>query len=173
MLLYPMGDYSSYCETDRLQSRAAAWQTDQGLAVTERLSALVSYREEWFARSVSVDEMARRFDGTGLFHVEMFAGLPGKRTELLEQRRMENRYYEHLDRQQNLLFVREAGSNWDAMTIGFFEDLGAFAAAGTLYSSAEQDDAARAAGFEGIDQVGPYLRSLIDYHHDTLGVPAR
>jgi hypothetical protein len=173
MLIYPMGDYSSHYQAGRVQDRATAWQTDQGLAVSESLSSLVSYREQWFARSVAVDEMARRFEGMGLFHVEMFAGLPGRRMELLEQRRMENRYYEHLDRQQNLLFVREAGSNWDAMTIGFFEDLGAFAAAGTLYSSAEQDEAARAAGFAGIDQVGPYLRSLIDYHHDTLGVTAR
>ena len=49
----------------------------------------------------------------------MFAGLPGKRRELLEQRRMENRYYEHLDRQLNLIFVRDSGPNWDAMTLGF------------------------------------------------------
>ena len=173
MLIHPIGDFSSYYAPDRIQDRAAAWGTGPGLEVSERLSSLVSYREEWFARSVAVDEMARRFEGMGLFHVEMFAGLPGKRAELLEQRRMENRYYEHLDRQQNVLFVREGGSNWDAMTIGFFEDLAAFAAAGTLYSSAEQDEAARAAGFDGIDQVGPYLRSLIDYHHDTLAVSAR
>lgn len=172
MLIHPMGDYLSYYEADRIRTRAASWGIGPGLEVSERLSSLVSYREEWFARSVAFDEMARRFEGMGLFHVEMFAGLPGKRTELLEQRRMENRYYEHLDRQQNVLFVREAGSNWDAMTIGFFKDLTAFAAAGTLYSSAEQDEAARAAGFDGIDQVGPYLRSLIDYHHDTLAVSA-
>ena len=108
----------------------------------------------------------------GLFHVEMFAGLPEKRAELLEQRRMENRYYEYLERQQNVLFVRAAGSNWDAMTIGFFEDLQAFASAGARYSEPEQDEAARSAGFDGVDQVGPYLRSLIDYHHDTLAVPA-
>ncbi len=173
MLIYPMGDFSSYYETDRIQTRAAAWRIEQGLRVSERLLSLVSYREEWFARSADVEEMARRFEGMGLLHVEMFAGLPGKRAELLEQRRMENRYYEHLDRQQNVLFVREAGSNWDAMTIGFFEDLTTFAEAGTLYSSAEQDEAARTAGFDGIDHVGPYLRSLIDYHHDTLAVPGR
>ena len=172
MLIHPMDDYASYYEADRIQDRASAWRTGPGLDVSERLSSLVSYREEWLAHSVAVDEMARRFEGMGLFHVEMFAGLPGKRTELLEQRRMENRYYEHLARQQNLLFVREGGSNWDAMTIGFFADLQEFAAAGTLYSSAEQDEAARAAGFAGIDQVGPYLRSLIDYHHDTLAVSA-
>ncbi len=173
MLIYPIGDFSSYYAADRIRSRAAAWQAGQGLAVSERLSGLVSYREEWFARSVAVDEMTRRFEGMGLFHVEMFAGLPEKRPELLQQRRMENRYYQHLDRQQNVLFVREAGTNWDAMTIGFFEDLQAFAEAGTRYSSAEQDAAARAAGFDGIDQIGPYLRALINYHHDTLAVPAR
>ena len=173
MLIYPIGDFSSYYAADRIRSRASAWETGQGLTFSERLSDLVSYREEWFARSVDVDEMTRRFEGMGLLHVEMFAGLPEKRPELLEQRRMENRYYEHLDRQQNVLFVREAGTNWDAMTIGFFEDLQAFAEAGTVHSGAQQDEAARAAGFDGIDQVGPYLRSLIDYHHDTLAVSAR
>lgn len=172
MLIYPMGDFSSYYTPERVRHRASAWETGAGASVLQRLSSLVSYREDWFTRSVAVDEMARRFDGMGLFHVEMFAGLPEKRAELLEQRRMENRYYEYLERQQNVLFVRAAGSNWDAMTIGFFEDLQAFASAGARYSETEQDEAARSAGFDGVDQVGPYLRSLIDYHHDTLAVPA-
>ena len=33
--------------------------------------------------------------------------------------------------------------------------------------------AARAAGFEGDDRIGPYLRSLIQSHHDTLATPVR
>jgi hypothetical protein len=171
MLIYPIGDFSSFYDDDRIEKRSSAWNTSRGLATSERLSALTSHREEWFARSVTVDVLAARFDGMGLFHVEMFAGLPGKRPELLQQRRMENRYYEHLDRPQNILFVRETGSNWDAMTIGFHESLQSFAAGGTLHSEAEQDEAARVAGFGGVDRIGPYLRSLLNYHHDTLAVP--
>jgi len=170
MLIYPMGDFASYYQPDRTRRRTAVWEGSRGRMLAKRLSELTSYREEWFARSVAVDEMARRFDRMGFFHVEMFAGLPGKRDELLEQRRMENRYYKHLGRQENVIFVREAGSNWDAMTIGFFESLQAFAAAGAQYSTEEQDEAARVAGFGTVQEIGPYLRSLLDYHHDTLGV---
>ena len=55
---------------------------------------------------------------------------------------------------------------------GRFE-LQAFAAAGARFSTGEQDDAARAAGFDGVDDISPYLRSLLAYHHDTLAVPGR
>jgi len=37
----------------------------------------------------------------------------------------------------------------------------------------DQEMAARAAGFEGADRIGSYLRSLILYHHDTLAVAIR
>ncbi|MDT8368593.1 MAG: hypothetical protein RQ745_05270, partial [Longimicrobiales bacterium] len=70
-----------------------------------------------------------------------------------------------------LIFTRAAGPNWDAMTIGFHPDLQSFAAGGSLHSAAEQEAAARAAGFDGTDAIGPYLRSLLSYHNDTLGVP--
>lgn len=170
MLIYPMGDPVSYFDAERAARRAELAATPEARDVSTRLERFTSFREEWFARSAPLEEMARRFDGMGLYHVEIFAGLPGKREELLEQRRMENRYYEHLDRQLNLLFVREAGPNWDAMTIGFYESLQSYAAAGVRYSDAEQDEAARAAGFDGVGQIGPYLRSLLSYHNDTLGV---
>lgn len=173
MLLYPMGDYGSYYSEERARQRASVWEHGAGGAVGNRLSEFTSYKEEWFSRSVDMDEMTRRFDGMGMFHVEMFAGLPGKREELFEQRRMENRYYEHLNRQQNVIFLRDAGSNWDAMTIGFHESLASFAAAGGRYSEQEQDEAAKVAGFEGVNFISPYLRSLLSYHNDTIGVRAR
>ena len=31
-------------------------------------------------------------------------------------------------------------------------------------------EAAKAAGFEGAKAIGPYLRTLISQHHDTLAV---
>ena len=57
------------------------------------------------------------------------------------------------------------------MTLGFHPDLGAFAEAGASIPAARQDEAARAAGFEGVDAIAPYLRSLLSYHNDTLGTP--
>jgi len=173
MVIYPMGDLTSYFGAERTSRRASVWGAGPGRALSERIAGFTSYTEEWFARSAPLDEMTRRFDGMGLFHVEMFAGLPGTRPELLEQRRMENRYYEHLERQQNVLFIREAGSNWDAMTIGFYESLQSYAQAGVRYSAEEQDAAAKVAGFEGVGSISPYLRSLLSYHHDTLAVRVR
>ncbi|MDH3732966.1 MAG: hypothetical protein OEU54_05505 [Gemmatimonadota bacterium] len=170
MLIYPMGDPTTFFDTERTRGRRVVGDSDAGRDVAERIERFTAFHEEWFARSIPVEDLAGRFGGMGLFHVEIFAGLPGKRAELLEQRRMENRYYAHLDRQLNVIFTREAGPNWDAMTIGFYEDLQAFAAAGVRYSEAEQNEAASAAGFESVGQIGPYLRSLLSYHNDTLGV---
>lgn len=173
MLIYPMGDYAEYYAGKRIARRAAVQGSAKGREQKERLEAFTSYQEEWFARSVELDEMTHRFEGMGLFHVEMFAGLPGKREELFEQRRMENRYYADLNRQQNLLFIRDAGSNWDAMTIGFHESLSEFAAAGGRFSEEEQDEAAKVAGFKGVNTISSYLRSLLSYHNDTLAVRAQ
>jgi len=171
MLIYPMESFPIFFEASRVDRRRSAWASAPGRALAARLEAYTAYQEEWFARSVPVGELRRRFEGSGLFHVEMFAGLPGTRAELLEQRRMENRFYAHLGRQQNVLFIRERGSNWDAMTIGFYPGLQEYASAGARFGAEEQEEAARAAGFDGVGSISPYLRSLLSYHHDTLAVP--
>jgi len=64
--------------------------------------------------------MAQRLNGMGMFHIEMFAGLPGTRSELIWQRRRENGYYTHLGRQRNVIFTRDSEPNGDAMTLGLF-----------------------------------------------------
>ncbi len=173
MLIYPMGDFETYYASERVARRRAAWSSERGRALEERLDALTAFREGWLARSAPLEELARRFEGMDFYHIEMFAGLPGKRAALVEQRRMENRYYARLDRQQNLIFVRAGGAPWDAMTLGLYESLQAYAAAGVRHGEAEQDAAAKAAGFAGVGEIGPYLRSLLAYHHDTLAVRAR
>lgn len=171
MLLLPMEDRAVYHAPARTRRRARVWESERGRDLLARMDAATSYTEDWFARSVPVEEMHRRFQGMGLFHIEMFAGLPGRRDELLEQRRMENRFYQELGAQQNLIFVRESGPNWDSMTLGFYEDLQAFAA--PRGTDEEEEAAARAAGFDGVGGISPLLRSLLSYHHDTLAVAVR
>jgi hypothetical protein len=173
ILIYPVGSHADYFMPSRIDRRGNVWMSATGREITARLEGFTAYTEEWFATSISRSEMERRFEGMGMFHIEMFAGLAGKRADLIEQRRMENKYYEHLNRQQNVIFVRDSGSNWDVMTIGFHESLESFAAAGNKYSEEEQSEAARAAGFDDVNQISPYLRSLLSYHNDTIGVSIR
>jgi hypothetical protein len=82
---------------------------------------------------------------------------------------MENAYLKTLGRPQNLIFIRDQGAAWDLFTIGFYRDLKHYAESADI-SEAAQEAAARAAGFEGATRIGPYLRTLISSHHDTLAV---
>jgi hypothetical protein len=116
-----------------------------------------------------LNEVRSRFAGSGFFHVEMFTALPGKRSDLSREREMENAYLKALGRPQNLIFVRDQGSAWDVFTIGFYRDLKHYAGSADI-PEASQEAAARAAGFESARHIGPYLRTLIGSHHDTLAV---
>lgn len=131
---------------------------------------LVAWREDELVRGPAFATLAPQ--GTALCHVEMFVALPGKREALVKQREMENAYLAALARPQNAVFVGEWGASWDVFTLGAYRGWKHYA---------ERDDippekstaAAKQAGFEGDDRIGPYLRSLIQTHHDTLATPIR
>jgi hypothetical protein len=133
--------------------------------------ALVAWQEDELVRGPDVARLDG-FAAAGLHHIEMFVALAGRRGDLVREREMENAYLAALGRPRNAIFVRELGAAWDAFTIGGYRSWKHFA---------ERDDippdrsaaAARAAGFEGDDRIGPYLRSLIQSHHDTLATPVR
>ena len=57
----------------------------------------------------------------------------------------------------------------DGFTIGGYRDLKHYAEGGDI-AQARQEEAAKAAGFEGVRAIGPFLRTLIALHHDTLAV---
>ena len=143
------------------------------LAVAPPLAdpALVAWQEDEIVRGPDVARLDG-FAAAGLYHIEMFVALAGRRGDLVREREMENTYLAALGRPRNAIFVRELGAAWDAFTIGPYRSWKHFA---------ERDDilpdrsaaAARAAGFEGDDRIGPYLRSLIQSHHDTLATPVR
>jgi len=171
LLLYPMENFHDYFEPDRTLRRLESG-TQKGLSEEQlKLEAdrLTSWRDEMFVRGPAPEVVGSAFQENDFYHVEMFVGLPGRRRELLEERRMENHYLRQLGRPQNLIFVREAGGPWDSFTLGFYRDLKHYSESADIPDEAE-DQAAKAAGFEGSDRIGSYLRRLILYHRDTLCV---
>lgn len=171
LVLFPWGSSEQHYSAAALEHRRRAATASGGAeaAFVEQLLPLLSWQQDWWAHGVAPVELARRARDAGLFHVEMFLALPGQRATLLQQRRMENDYLRHIGWQQNLIFSRVGGAPWDSATIGFYRDLKEFAASVDVPAEREEE-AAKAAGFEGAGFIGSYLRSLIAEHHDTLAV---
>jgi hypothetical protein len=169
MFLYPMGSFHEYFEPQREGRRLASGQ-QKGLAEADLLlqaMSLTSWRDELFVRGPDPSVLEEEFSENGYYHVEMFVALPGRQGQLLEERRMENHYLRELGRPENLIFRREAGGPWDSFTLGFYRDQMHWAASGAI-PAADRERAARAAGFQGAERIGSYMRSLIAYHRDTL-----
>jgi hypothetical protein len=166
MLLFPMSSYSEYYRPDRIEKRKKA-ETGAG-----SLSEWIAWQEDVFVYGPPLDEVKKAFTGAGFFHVEMFQSLAGKQSELYKQRQMENAYLRILKEPDNLIFVRDRGAAWDLFTIGFYRDLKHYAESADVPQK-QQEEAAKAAGFEDARHIGPYLRSLISLHHDTLAVAIR
>jgi hypothetical protein len=170
LLLFPMGSYEQFYSPDRVARRAkAAAATRAGL---ERLAADTARQEDVFVLGPPLEEVRGKLGDAGLFHIEMFEALPGQRAGLYKEREMENAYAKALGEPENLIFVRDAGAAWDLFTVGPFRDLKHYAESADV-PAAKQEDAAKAAGFEGARFVGPYLRTFIALHHDTLAVAVR
>jgi hypothetical protein len=170
LLLFPMGSVGEYFAAERIARREKA-----GAAAAAALASLqddIVWQEDVFVLGPPLPEVRRELGGAGFFHVEMFEALAGKRRELYRQREMENDYSKRLGLPQNLIFVRQAGAPWDLFTIGAYRDLKHYAE-GADVPEAKAEGAARAAGFDGAKAIGPYLRTLIALHHDTLAVAVR
>lgn len=173
LLLFPIGDLSEYFAPDRVErwTRVAEEAGRDEESFLRELNARVAWREEVFVEGPPLDVVKRAFSEASFYHIEMFIALPGKRAELLDERRMENDYLRRIDRPQNLIFTRVAGAAWDLYTIGFYRDIEHFAQSAEI-PDARKEAAAKAAGFEGASLIGTYLRTLIQSHHDTLASAA-
>ncbi len=170
LLLFPMGSWGEYDAPERIRRREQA-RSAAGAALA-RLNDDIAWTEDVFVQGPPLEVVRGRLADAGFFHVEMFEALPGKLAALYRQREMENAYLQALSLPQNLIFVRDAGAAWDLFTIGAYRDLKHYAANGDA-SEAKQEEAAKAAGFEGVKAIGPYLRTLISLHHDTLAVAVK
>ncbi len=170
MLLFPMESYAAYYHPDRLAQRNA--KADDEAAFRAAWQRLVAWEEDLFAYGPALDPVQQGFATASFYHVEMFQALPGMHAKLYEQREMENAYYDVLGRPGNLIFVRDQGAPWDVFTLGFYRDIKHFAESADIPME-DEERAAKAAGFESVSAISPYLRSLILEHHDTLAVAIR
>ena len=126
----------------------------------------VSFQEEAIVEGPAIDKFSAAFEQYNLFHIEIFTALAGKQADLMNQRQNENQFYIITGHRPNFIFKRVFGPSWDNFTIGCYTDLHDFA--GPEVPFEQEDAAAKTAGFEGVNYIGSYLRSLISGHHDTL-----
>ncbi|MFQ5637230.1 MAG: hypothetical protein ACE5IR_04470 [bacterium] len=171
LVLLPIESYQKYYSlqsTEKLEQAAMKSGLSEE-AFHDKLNELVARDEDVFVWGPSLEEASSIFAGAGFFHVEMFISLPGKQTELIKQRKMENIYLKNIERPQNLIFVRDQGAVWDVFTIGCYRDIRHFAESADVPEEKEEK-AAKIAGFEAANRIGTYLRTLMSEHHDTLAV---
>ena len=164
LLVWPMGEWAAYHDPARRAQRPA------GLAAPP--DALVSWHEDLYVRGPSVGSLRAHVKDAGLLHFEMMQSLPGKRAALVEERAMENAFNRFRGRGETLIFVREAGAAWDVVTLGVYRDWRQYAESDAIPRETS-DAAAKKAGFTGAEGVGPYMRTLISTHRDTLGPPVK
>lgn len=168
LILIPMKSYVDYYTPERVAKRTQAFSLSKAPPVKLGNDA-IAWQEDVFVYGPTVEVLRTAFSSASFFHVEMFHALAGKQSELIKEREMENAYLNTLKRPENLIFVRDQGAAWDAFTIGAYRDLKHFAESADIPEAA-QEAAAKAAGFASANRIGPYLRTLISSHHDTLAV---
>jgi hypothetical protein len=164
LILEPMGSYAEYFGAERVAARE---KQDPGWG--QRRSPMIAWEEDVFVTGPPEAELRKAFADSGFFHVEMFHELADKHAELLREREMENAYAKAIGQPENFIFQRDQGASWNIFTIGCFRDLKHYASSADVPPEKSQA-AAKAAGFESIAAIGPYLRQFIAEHHDTLAV---
>lgn len=164
MLIYPIEELDFYFSKNQIRKRSKTSSIEKSYA--NEFYDLVSFQEEAIVAGPSSQKFQDAFEKFELFHIEIFTALAGKQAELMNQRQMENKFYALTNHRPNFIFTRVFGPSWDNFTIGYYEDMHDFA--GPEIPFEQEDEAAKAAGFEGVNFIGSYLRSLISEHHDTL-----
>ena len=174
LVIYPSGSFTTYYSTDRVQRREAAARAS-GVSNAEfarKFYDLVAWHEDVYVEGPPLAAFRAYVKDLGLVHLEMFQALAGKRDALLEERRMESAFNEARARPGALLFSHEQGAAWDVITLDGFRNWRHYAESETIPQDVS-DAAARKVGFTSADAIGPFLRSLISLHHDTLATVVR
>jgi hypothetical protein len=168
-VIYPSGSFTSYYGADRMRRRdaAAAASGVTGAQFAKQFYDLVAWHEDVYVEGPPLPVFREYVKDLGLVHLEMFQSLAGKRDALIDERKMESAFNRARSRPEALLFTHEQGAAWDVITLDGFRNWRHYAESETIPAEVN-DAAAKKAGFANMDAVGPYLRSLIALHHDTL-----
>jgi hypothetical protein len=168
-VLTPVGSLAEYFSAERVSRHADAAESI-GMsedAFEQGVRDLTSWRQDLFVEGPPAELARAVIDAGTFFHVEMFIALPGMYAELVQERKMENAYSAALGRPQPMIFTRLIGAEWDVFTLGVYRDLAHYAESDAIPAD-EAEAAATAAGFEGREYIGSYMRTLILEHRDTL-----
>jgi hypothetical protein len=173
-VIYPSGSFTSYYSADRVRRReaAAAASGVTGAQFAKQFYDLVAWHEDVYVEGPPLPVFRDYVKDLGLLHLEMFQALAGKRDVLIEERKMESAFNRARSRPEALLFTHEQGAAWDVITLDGFRNWRHYAESETIPTDVSEA-AAKKAGFANVDAIGPYLRSLIALHHDTLGTPVQ
>ena len=163
LILYPMGSYSQYYGADRIARRDKALPSE----LADGIRQDIAFQEDLFVYGPPLEQVRDAFEHAGLFHVEIMRALPGKQAEVYRERQMESAYQKALGRPELMIFTRDRGAAWDVFSIDVYRDLKHYAESVDIPRE-KQMAAAHAAGYQSPDDIGPYYRSVIATHHDTL-----
>jgi len=167
MILFPMGSYTEFYKPDRAMKREMVMESWR-----DHFNDDIAWQEDVFVYGPPIEELRKAYVDAGFFHIEMFQSLPGKQAALYKQREMENAFSRAVKAPENFIFVRDQGAAWDLFTIGCYRNLKHYADSADV-TPADAESAAKSAGFESAAQIGPYLRTLIALHHDTLAIAVK
>jgi hypothetical protein len=174
VVIYPSGSFTSYYSAERVRQRNAA-ADKSGVTNAEfarKFYDLVAWHEDVYVEGPPVSAFREHVKDFGLVHFEMFQALAGKRDALIEERRMENAFNTARGRPPALIFTHDQGAAWDVITLDGYRNWRHYAESETIPPEVNEA-AAKKAGFANADAIGPFMRSLIALHHDTLGTPVR
>jgi len=169
LVIYPSGTFTDYYSAERVRRREEAARASgvSGEAFAKKFYELVAWHEDVYVEGPPLADFRSYVKDLGLVHLEMFQALAGKRDALIEERRMESAFNRARSRPEALLFTHEQGAAWDVITLDGFRNWRHYAESETIPQDVNEA-AAKKAGFANADAIGPYLRSLIALHHDTL-----
>lgn len=174
LVIYPSGSFTTYYSVERVQRREAAARASgtSSAEFARQFYDLVAWHEDVYVEGPPLPMFRDYVKDLGLLHLEMFQALAGKREALIEERRMESAFNKARARPEALLFTHDQGAAWDVITLDGFRNWRHYAESETIPADVSEA-AARKAGFASADAIGPFLRSLIALHHDTLATPVK
>jgi hypothetical protein len=169
-IIYPSGSFTEYYSRERVAKRAAAADASgvPNAEFARRFYSMVAWHEDLYAAGPPLEVFKAHIRGAGLAHFEMLLALAGKRDELIKERQMENVFNRERGRGGTLIFVHDQGAAWDVITLGVYRDWRHYGETENIPAEVSAAAAAKA-GFPSPDAIGPYMRTLISTHRDTLG----